>query len=130
MKVPRVGYLSSGSAFDLAARIEAFRQGLRELGYVEGKNIVIEWREAKGNFDRVRELGGRTSAPQDGCHRLAWPGGNPSPQGSNFDNSHCHERRIPIRSAAGSSPAWRDRVGTSLDWRLWLRRWAANNWSF
>jgi putative tryptophan/tyrosine transport system substrate-binding protein len=56
VKVPRVGYLSSGSLSDLGGRIEGFRQGLRELGYVEGKNIVIEWREAKGNFDRVREL--------------------------------------------------------------------------
>ena len=57
VKVPRVGYLSGGSLSTLAARIDAFRQGLRELGYIEGKNIVIEWREAaKGNFDRAREL--------------------------------------------------------------------------
>jgi ABC-type uncharacterized transport system substrate-binding protein len=55
-KVPRIGYLSAGSLSSLAGRIEAFRQGLRELGYVEGKNIVIEWREAKGNRDRLREL--------------------------------------------------------------------------
>jgi putative ABC transport system substrate-binding protein len=56
VKVPRVGYLSGGSLSTLAARIDAFRQGLRELGYIEGKNIAIEWRESKGNFDRVREL--------------------------------------------------------------------------
>jgi putative ABC transport system substrate-binding protein len=56
VKVPRVGYLSGGSLSTLAARIDAFRQGLRELGYIEGKNIAIEWRESKGDFDRVREL--------------------------------------------------------------------------
>lgn len=41
-KVSRVGYLSGSSLSLLGARIEAFRQGLRDLGYVEGKNIVIE----------------------------------------------------------------------------------------
>ena len=52
-KVPRVGFLSS-SVFP--GRIEVFRQGLRDLGYVEGKNIVIEWRNADGNHDRERSL--------------------------------------------------------------------------
>jgi len=56
VKVPRIGYLYAGSFSTLGGRIEAFRQGLRELGYVEGKNIVIEWREAKENRDRLREL--------------------------------------------------------------------------
>jgi putative ABC transport system substrate-binding protein len=55
-KVPQIGFLTGSSLSALAARVEAFRQGLRELGYVEGKNIAIEWRDAKGNFDRVREL--------------------------------------------------------------------------
>jgi putative ABC transport system substrate-binding protein len=45
-KVPRIGFLSGSSPSSVAARLEAFRQGLRELGYVEGKNIVIEYRYA------------------------------------------------------------------------------------
>ena len=52
-KIPRIGFLSANAFSAISARIEAFRQGLRELGYVEGKNIVIEWRYAEGNFDRV-----------------------------------------------------------------------------
>jgi ABC-type uncharacterized transport system substrate-binding protein len=55
-KVPRIGYLGATSPSTYPARIEAFRQGLRELGYVEGKNIVIEWRHAEGKADREREL--------------------------------------------------------------------------
>jgi hypothetical protein len=43
-KIPRIGYLGGVSPSANSARIEAFRRGLRELGYIEGKNIVIEWR--------------------------------------------------------------------------------------
>src|SRR5215470_2144208 len=55
-KVPQIGYLSGASRSSMSARIEAFRQGLRELGYVEGKNIVIEWRFAEGNPDQTPAL--------------------------------------------------------------------------
>ena len=55
-KVPRIGYLTGSSASARSARIEAFGQGLRELGYVEGKNIVIEYRYAEGKLDRMTEL--------------------------------------------------------------------------
>ena len=51
--IPRIGFLTVSSASALAARIDAFRHGVRELGYVEGKNIVIEWRSADGKPDRV-----------------------------------------------------------------------------
>ena len=55
-KVPRIGHLAATSPSTSPARTEAFRQGLRELGYVEGKNIVIEWRYAEGKLDRLSEL--------------------------------------------------------------------------
>jgi ABC-type uncharacterized transport system substrate-binding protein len=55
-KVPRIGYLTATSLSAIAARVEAFRQGLRELGYVEGKNIVIEWRYGEGKSDRLPAL--------------------------------------------------------------------------
>ena len=55
-KVPRIGFLSGVSPSVISARVEAFRQGLRELGYVEGKNIVIEWRYAEGKPDRLPAL--------------------------------------------------------------------------
>src|SRR5713226_7813959 len=57
-KVPRVGYLNPGSSSDPARqrRLEAFRQGLRELGYVEGQNIAIESRWAEGKYDRYPAL--------------------------------------------------------------------------
>ena len=55
-KIPRIGYLSGTSPSTSSARREAFRQGLRELGYVEGKNIIIEWRYAEGKLDRLPAL--------------------------------------------------------------------------
>jgi putative tryptophan/tyrosine transport system substrate-binding protein len=55
-KIPRIGFLGATSPSVELARIEAFRQGLRELGYVEGKNIVIEWRWAEGKGERLPAL--------------------------------------------------------------------------
>jgi putative ABC transport system substrate-binding protein len=57
-KIPRIGFLISETLSGQANRnrIEALRAGLRELGYVEGKNIVIEFRSADGNYERLSEL--------------------------------------------------------------------------
>ena len=55
-KIPRIAWLTASSLSAPSARIEAFRQGLRDLGYVEGKNIVIEWRYAEGKLDRLPAL--------------------------------------------------------------------------
>ena len=55
-KVTSIGYLGAGSLSGDAARVEAFRQGLRELSYVEGKNIGIQWQYTEGKPDRLPGL--------------------------------------------------------------------------
>jgi len=55
-RIPRIGILVAASASFNLPRVEAFRQRLRELGYVEGKNIVIEYRYAEGKLDRLPDL--------------------------------------------------------------------------
>ena len=55
-KVPRIGFLSALSPEGVLTWVEAFRQGLRELGYVEGNNVVVEWRYAEAKLDRLPSL--------------------------------------------------------------------------
>src|SRR5215213_2815620 len=55
-KVPRIGFLSLTSPSDRPPLLDAFRQGLRELGWVEGQNVVIEYRYAEDRVDRLPDL--------------------------------------------------------------------------
>ena len=56
-KIPRIGYVTeTGDLSSPSPNLEAFRQGLRDLGHVEGKNIVIEFRSAEGKPDRIPSL--------------------------------------------------------------------------
>src|SRR5690349_21519443 len=52
-KIPEIGYLAAGSASSGSVRVEAFRQGIRALGYTEGKDIVIEYRNSAAKLDQV-----------------------------------------------------------------------------
>jgi putative ABC transport system substrate-binding protein len=54
--IPRIGFLSAAPLSSITARTEAFRQGLRDLGYVEGRNIAIEWRSAGDQWDHLPAL--------------------------------------------------------------------------
>jgi putative ABC transport system substrate-binding protein len=54
--IPRIGFLGVSTAAAWTPRVDAFRAGLRDLGYVEGRNIVIEFRFAEGQYDRLDEL--------------------------------------------------------------------------
>jgi putative tryptophan/tyrosine transport system substrate-binding protein len=55
-KIPRIGYVTGVSSSGESPRVEAFRQGLRDLGYVEGKNIALEYRYADAKFDKLPAL--------------------------------------------------------------------------
>ncbi len=55
-KVARIGFLASSSLERIESRLAAFQQGLRELGYVDGKNIITEYRSAEGKFERLPAL--------------------------------------------------------------------------
>ena len=54
--VYRIGFLVPRSSANFSGRVEAFRAGLRDLGYVEGKDLTIEWRFADGEYDRLPAL--------------------------------------------------------------------------
>src|SRR4029434_6143914 len=62
-KVYRIGFLSTAALSSLSSRLEALRQGLRELGYFEGKNIAIEYRSAEGSVNRLPERPADLVAP-------------------------------------------------------------------
>ena len=55
-KIPQIGFLAAPTSSVVSARVAAFRQGLRELGYIEGKNILVEYHYADGNEQRERDL--------------------------------------------------------------------------
>ena len=113
-KVPRIGFLSSLSAAAVSDRVDAFRQGLRELGYVEGKNIVIEYRWAEGKTERLPDLAAElvrlkvdvivTGGPA--VNRLAKEATVTIPVVMSFDNDLLE---------TGSRPALRDLAGTLRD---------------
>jgi putative ABC transport system substrate-binding protein len=72
-KVPRIGVLFVSSLSSNSARADAFRQGLRELGYTEGKNIIIEWRSADGQPDRLPAIASELVRLQLGALVTAGP---------------------------------------------------------
>ena len=71
-KVHRIGYLSVVSPSTEASRLTAFRNGLRDLGYVDGKNIVIESRFAGGKLDRLGEFSADLVRLKVDRHRDRW----------------------------------------------------------
>ena len=112
-RIPRIGYLGTSSPSLEPHYVEAFRQGLRDLGYTEGQNIAIEYRWAEGQDDRLPDLAAElVGLKADVIVTTGTPGTLAAKQAT---------KTIPIVMASsgdpvlgGSSPASRGQAGTSL----------------
>ena len=70
--MPVIGYVELGSASDSSYYAAAFRKGLNETGYVEGKNVTIEYHWLEGRYERLPATDGGTRRPSRGGDRKGW----------------------------------------------------------
>jgi ABC-type uncharacterized transport system substrate-binding protein len=113
-KVPRIAFLL-GTSPGPDPRVEGFRQGLRDLGYVEGKNIAIEWRYAEGIEDLVPKIA--AELVQLNVEIIVTDGTNVTrAAGTQPKRFRSSWRRMRILSGTGSSLPWHDRAAMSRGW--------------
>src|SRR5262245_19332318 len=104
-KIPQIGFVSTAALSSLSPRLDAFHQGLRELGYIENKNISIEYRSAEGKVGRLADLAAELVRSNVAC--IVTAGENPTRAAKQATNA------IPIITTTVVDPV-RDGFVTSL----------------
>ena len=109
--LPRIGILVALPPAVISARIEAFRQGLKDLGYIEGKNMLIELRTADGKLDRLPSLAAELVRLRVDVIVSGGPQAT-RPARTATRTIPIVMLQTPIRWGTASSPAWLDPAGT------------------
>ena len=127
-KVARIGYLSPNLAASPHLR-DAFLQGLRDLGYVDGRNVVIEYRDAEGKLEQLPALAAELVALK--VDVILAEGGTLGPRVAMQATTTIplSSLLLAIRLGAGSSPASRGRAAMSRGWPASGRTWSASVWN-
>ena len=123
---PVIGFLNSGSADVYSDRIAAFHQGLRQLGYIDGDNVVIVYRWALGQYDRLPAFA--AELVEKHVSVLVATGGEPAALAAKSATSTIPSslRSAATLSSLDWSPAIIGRVEMRQAQTFWLPRWTAS----
>ena len=124
--MPAIGFLQIGSVDDAPHFLATFHQGLKEAGFVDGQNVVIEYRWADGQFDRLPAMAADLVSRRVAV--IVAGGGSGGAQGRQPQQYRSSSISGLIRSLSASSPASIGRAGTRQVSILSSRSWRQSGW--